>query len=106
MPLWLIQIILIAIAIYRFSQALKYKKSESLFIKEIRGNWIDKSRINEAKKLYFMHDVSSLIFLITFPALIHIAVIKPFLVHMLVSFIVAWFGLYLWWFFHFSAKKQ
>jgi len=106
LPLWLIQIIVIAIAIYRFKNALNYMKSRSLFLKEIRAPWIDESRIDSARKLHFAHEISFLVFLVSFPMVSKITVAKPFLIHALVSFLLIWFGLYLWWVYHFSERKN
>ena len=106
MPLWIIQIIVIAIAIYRFKNALKYMRSKSLFLKEICAPWIDKSRIDSARKLHFAHEILLLVFLVTFPSVSKIALLKPFLVYVLVSFLTIWFGLYLWWVYYFSERKN
>ena len=106
MPLWLIQIIVIAIAIYRFKNALKYMRSKSLFLKEVRAPWIDESRIESARKLHFAHEMLFLIFLVIFPTVSTIALIKPFLIHIFVSFLVIWFGLLLWWVYYFSERKS
>ncbi len=106
MPLWLIQILVIGIAIYRFNNALKYMRSKSLFLKEIRAPWIDESRIDLARKLHFALEISFLVFLVTFPILSQLHALKPFLIYVLVSFLLTWFCLSLWWVFHFSESKR
>ena len=106
MPLWIIQVAVIAVAIYRFKNALKYMRSKSIFLKEIRAPWIDESRIDLARKLHFAHEISFLVFLVTFPILSTIPFIKPFLIHILMSFLIIWFCLHLWWVYYFSERKN
>ena len=106
MPLWLIQILIVCIAIYRFNNALKYMRSKPLFLKEIRAPWIDESRLDLARKLHFAHEISLLVFLVTFPILIQVPALKPFLIYFLVYFLLIWFGLVLWWIYYFSERKN
>ena len=106
MPLWLIQMLVIGIAIYRFNNALKYMRSKSLFLKEVRAPWLDESRIDSARKLHFAHEISFLVFLVTFPILSQLPALKPLLIYALVSFLLIWFGLGLWWVYHFSERKN
>ena len=106
MPLWLIQIFVIGIAIYRFNNALKYMRSKPLFLKEVRAPWIDESRIDSARKLLFAHEIALLVFLVTFPMLSQLPSLKPFLIYVLVSFMLIWFCLFLWWVYHFSERKN
>ena len=88
MPFWLIQALVIVIAIYRFKIAQKYMRSKSLFLKEIRAPWIDESRIDSARKLHFALEMFLLIFTITFPMVSKITVVKPFLIYIFSIFSV------------------
>ena len=106
MPLWLIQILVIGIAIYRFNNALKYMRSKPLFLKEVYAPWIDESRIDSARKLYFAHELSLLVFLVIFPLITQLPALKSFLIYVLLTFMLTWFCLYLWWVYHFSDRKN
>ena len=81
-------------------------RSKSLFLIEAVATWIDESRIEPARKLYFAHEISLLIFLVTFPILIRLSAQKAFLVYIFSSFFVIWICLFLWWMYHYSAKKD
>ena len=106
MPLWFIQILLIAIAIYRFNNALKYMRSEVLFQKEIFALKIDKSKFEIARNVYFILEVIVLIFLVTFPFLSTINFLKPYLMKYLIYFLIIWSGLSVVWFFKYSENGR
>jgi hypothetical protein len=106
MPLWSVQIILLVIAIWKIKNVLRYRNSTTLFINEVGGDWIDKTKLEKAKKLFIAHEATLFIFILPFSWLLYLESFKPIAWHVLITFLIVWFCAYLWWTFHFTAKNK
>ena len=106
MPLWSVQIILLAIAIWKIKKVLRYRHSTTLFINEVGGDWIDRTNLSKAIKLYIAHEASFFVFILAVTGLLYLESFKPFAWHVVITFFVVWFCAYLWWSSHFTAKDK
>jgi len=106
MQLLLSQIILLAIAIWKIRKVLKYKKSSQLFLIEIGGNWIDKTRTKTAIKFYIPLEISFFVMVAATPALFYLSAIRPFFWPLIITFLIVWFSCFFWWLAQFNVKKN
>lgn len=106
MPIWSLQIVLLAIAVWKIKKIWRYRNSTALFITEVGGNWIDRTNLDKAIKLYIAHEASFFIFISAAAGLLCLESFRLVAWHVIVAFFVVWFGAYLWWVAHFTAKEQ
>ena len=106
MPIWSVQIILLAIAVWKIRKVLRYQNSTTLFINEVGGNWIDRRNLDKAIKLYIAHEASFFVFILAVTGLLYLESFRPIAWHVIIAFFTVWFCAYLWWVAHFTAKSK
>ena len=105
MQLLLIQTILLVIAIWKIKAVLKYRKSSQLFLSEIGGNWIDKTRVKTAIQFYIPLEISFFVMAAVLPVLF-LTARRPFFWPIVITFLIVWFSCFFWWLVQFNARKD
>lgn len=106
MRLLLSQIVLLVIAIWKIRWVLKYKKSSQLFLNEIGGNWIDKTKTKTAIKFYVPLEISFFVMVAATPALFYFTATRPFFWPTIITLLIVWFTCCFWWLAQFKVKKN
>ena len=103
-PNWLVCSLLIVIAVWRINEVRKFR-DHNIFLKKVGGDWINKTKLNEAIKTYIYLEVLFFSLLPVFGAITYIEFLHPYLGY--IGFMV--FGPIICagfcWVYYYSAKR-
>lgn len=105
-PRLLVAFLVALISAWKVKKALRYRKDNDLFIKEVASTkWIDKHKLKDAISYYIYLESSFYISLPCLIALSFVEILVPYLWHVAILFLVSHAIAYVWWLQSFSIKK-
>ncbi|MDT4288490.1 hypothetical protein RO575_02870 [Methylomonas sp. MO1] len=104
MPNWIISIIMLMLAIWKIDRLLRYRNHD-LFLKEVGGDWLDRSRLAEAVRVFLRIEILFFSSLPIIPAVTYIEFLKPYLWYVFAVIFGPIFVAHLWWLFYYSARR-
>ena len=100
---WLISLVLLVLATWKIDKILRYRNHD-LFLKEVGGDWIDRSRLAEAVRAFLRIEILFFSLLPIFPVITYIEMLKPYLWHIFTVIFGPIFAAHLWWVFYYSSR--
>jgi hypothetical protein len=105
-PRLIIFLLVVLISVWKVRSALRYRKHNELFIKEVASTkWIDKRKLKDAIRYYIYLELSFYISLPCVIALSFVEIVVPYLWHVVILFLVSHAIAFVWWLQTFSIKK-
>ena len=105
MPNWGVSLVLFILAAWKIPKSLRYR-DHKFFLKEVGGEWLDKSRVDSAVKTYILLEVSMFLFLPIFTLTTYFQSLHPYLWHIALAFLGGWFCLAISWFVIFKDRSK
>lgn len=105
-PRLIVFLLVVLISVWKVRSALRYRKHNDLFIKEVASTkWIDKHKLNDAIRYFIYLELSFYISLPCLIALSFVEILVPYLWHVAILFLVSHAIAFVWWLHSFSIKK-